>query len=158
MNIDSPVQLLTLMASTQTQVDKFSDDIIHTVRSGDIDPLKVLIQIKAMDKASKRIIDEIMPNILKEAEKYQEKNFDFYGNRIEKAEVGIVYDYSVCEDREYDRIEKDIEDLKGQLKRRETFLKGLSEATTVLDEETGEIVRIKPPLKKSSMGVKVFIQ
>jgi len=43
-------------------------------------------------------------------------------------------------------------------KERETFLRALKEPMEVLDNMTGEVIILRPPVKKSTEGVKVSIK
>lgn len=155
---ETPIQLLTLFASTSTQIDVFSDGVIESVRNGDIDPLKVLIQIRAMEKASDRILKEIKDNLLTEANKYAEQSFDYLGNNIQKGDVRTEYDYSVCGDPIYNFRKRILDESKQQLDDRAAFLKSLKEPITIVDEGSGEVVTVRPPLKKSTPGLKVSIK
>lgn len=154
----SPRELLTMMASTQTQIDIFSDGVIEAVQGGEINPLAVLIQLKAMEKAAERILKEIKPSLLKEAELYPEKEFHFNGNKITKAEHGTKYDYSSCGDPVYQQLFDNAFESNGKLKERETFLKALTKPTTIVDDESGEVITIKPPTKTSTSGLNVSIR
>lgn len=154
----SPTELLTLMASTSTQIDVFSDGVIESVQAGEINPLAVLIQLRAMQKASERILKEIAPNLLTEAAKHPENEFEFMGNKITKAEHGTKYDYSVCNDPVWNQRIKIANEAKEQLSERETFLKAVKAPFTLLDEGTGEVVTIHPPTKKSTSGLNVSIK
>jgi len=154
----SPRDLLTLMASTSTQIDVFSDGVIQSVKEGEINPLTVLIQLKAMEKATERILKEIKENLLTESDKYSEKEFDFMGNKITKAEHGTKYDYSVCGDPVYKRLSDVATQANEQLKERETFLKAVKQPFNFLDESTGEVFIISPPTKESTSGLNVSIK
>lgn len=154
----SPTELLTLMASTSTQIDVFSDGVIESVQAGEINPLTVLIQLKAMQKASERILKEIQPNLLKEADLYTENEFEFMGNKITKAEHGTKYDYSVCNDPEWFVLKAKETALKSSLTEREAFLKALRKPLETLDKESGEVVTLFPPSKKSTSGLNVSIK
>lgn len=147
-----------LNPSTQTSIDIFSDGVIESVRAGEINPLTVLIQLRAMQKASERILKEIQPNLMKEAELYPEKEFDFMGNSISKAEHGAKYNYSVCNDPVYNQRLRIVEEATEQLKERENFLKAVKAKFTLLDEGTGEVVEIHPPVKTSKAGLNVSIK
>lgn len=155
---ETPVQLLTLMANTSTQIDVFSDGVIQAVQGGEINPLTVLVQLRAMAKASERILKEIDANIMAEADKYSEKAFDFMGNTITKAEHGTKYDYSNCGDPIYNRLLRVATEASEQLKERETFLKAITKPFSFLDESTGEVFLISPPVKKSKSGLNVSIK
>lgn len=147
-----------LLPTTQTQIDVFSDQMIESVRQGETNPLEVLVILKAFEKATERILKEVRDNYVKEAANYPENSFEVYGAKIEKAEVGTKYDYSVCNDPVYQRLFDISFAANGQLKERENFLKSLKAPIKILDEETGELVEIKPPLKTSTTSLKVSIR
>lgn len=129
----SPRELLTLMASTSTQIDVFSDGLIESVQRGEINPLTVLIQLRAMEQASERILKEIKPNLLKEADQYPGKEFEFAGNKVTKAEHGVKYDYSNCGDPIYQKLFESSFEANGKLKERENFLKALKQPITIVE-------------------------
>lgn len=154
----NPRELLTLMASTATQIDVFSDGVIESVKGGEINPLTVLIQLRAMEQASKRILKEIAPELLNEADKYPGRDFEYAGNKVTKAEHGTKYDYSNTGDPVRQRLFMAAEEANYNLKERENFLKALTKPMTFVDEETGEAVTIKPPTKTSTSGLNVSIR
>ena len=154
----SPTELLTLMASTSTQIDVFSDGVIQDVQAGNINPLAVLIQLRAMERASERILKEIKDNLLREADKYPTNEFEYMGNKITKAEHGTKYDYSNCGDPVYEQRLKIAKEATEQLKERENFLKAVKAPFSLLDEGSGEVATITPPSKKSTSGLNVSIK
>jgi len=154
----TPIGAARLLPITQTQVDVFSDGVIESVKQGDANPLEVLTILKAFEKASERILKEIRDNFVTESEKYSERIFEFNGAKIEKAEVGTKYNYSICGDPIYNR-RLEVSNEAGKLvKEREEFLKALKEPMTFVDESTGEVVKIIPPLKTSTTSLKVSIR
>jgi hypothetical protein len=150
----NPVSLLRLGASTSLQIDVFSDGIIQAVKQGEISAIEVLVQLKAFDKASGRILKEIQEHFVREAEKYPENSFTFNGNKIEKTEVGVKYDYSVCQDTEWERAHADEETAASKRQEREKFLKALTKP--VVDPDTG--AHIYPPNKTGTTSLKVTIK
>lgn len=154
----TPTELLTLMASTSTQIDVFSDGVIESVKRGETNPLTVLIQLRAMEKASGRILKEIHDNLMTEAGKYPTNEFEFMGNKITKAEHGTKYDFSACGDTEWELYDAQRLSVANSLKEREVFLKALKTPIEVLDRHTGEVVTIHPPTKKSTSGLNVSIR
>lgn len=154
----TPVGLLKLGASTSVQVDVFSDGIIQAVKQGEISAMEVLIHLKAFEKASGRILKEIQESFVREAEKYPERSFSFHGNTIEKTEVGVKYDYSVCGDPEWERWSVDEQTAASRRQGREAFLKALKEPMEVLDKMTGEVITLRPPTKKGTTSLKVTIK
>jgi len=154
----SALSTMKLMATTQTQIDVFSDQLIQSVKEGEAYALEVLVMLRAFEKVSKRVLSEIEDNILKEAEQYPEKSFDYHGNKLEKSEAGVSYDYTVCGDPVHDQRESIMLAAKSQLDERKEFLKALKEPITILDEGTAEVITIRPPVKKSTSIVKVSIR
>lgn len=154
----SPRQLLTLFANTSTSIDFFSDGVIQAVQGGEINALTVLVQLRAMDKASERILKEIDQYIMNEADKYPGRSFEFMGNQITKAEHGTKYDYSVCADPVLNDLLAEQEKIAAKVKARQERLKSQTGPETIIDPNTGEVVTIYPPTKKSKSGLNVLIK
>lgn len=154
----SPSALLHLNPSSAQQIEFFASSIINEVKNGNESPLRVLIQLRAMEKASKQILDGIKDELITEGEKYPGKEFEMWGNKIEKTDVKTEYDYSVSGDTIWERLNTDSETAKSKLDDRQKFLRGLKEPMTVVDELTGEVVTIRPPQKKTTAGLKVYIR
>jgi hypothetical protein len=154
----SPRELLTMMASTSTQIDVFSDGVIQSVKEGEINPLTVLIQLRAMEQASQRILKEIHENIMSEANKYPGKSFEFMGNQVTKAEHGTKYDYSACNDPILADLLEDQQIIDAKVKDRQDRLKAQTTPETMINHKTGEVVTINPPVKKSKSGLNVSIK
>lgn len=150
--------VLELFSTSRTGIDVFSDQVIQAVQAGEVNPLKIRIWVKTMEEIIDRIKKETNEHQLKEAEKYPEKSFEYAGAKIEKSELGTKYDYTVCNDPVYTQLQKIVEEANRQVKERETFLKSLKEPLVTVDEGSGEVARILPPLKKSTTGLKVSIK
>lgn len=119
------------------------------------DPLKLRIYIKRMIEFLSVYDKEIDEAVREEAEKFGEKSFKLEGAKIELAEVGVKYDYSKSPLWiEYDKRHKEIEEIK---KDHEKFLKSLKEPMTMVDENTGETIKLYPPAKSSKSSVKVIL-
>ncbi len=155
---DHALGAMRMLATTQTQVDVFSDQIIESVKNGEANPLEVLIMFRAFEKVSKRVLSEIHDNVLTESEKHPEKTFDYHGNKLSKAEVGVQYDFTVCGDPLHDRLDAEFNTAKSNLDERKKFLKSLTKPLKVVDEESGEYIEIKPPFKTSTSTVTVSIK
>lgn len=153
----TPAGTLALMPSTAVEVAKFSKMLIQSVRSGDLNPLQLIVQLHALTKVYEEVREEIEDNVLKEAEKYPEKVIERYGARIEKSEVGVSYNYIKCGDPTFERLEVDFEVAKKRLDERKEFLRTLKEPTPIGDTLTGELVTITPPVKRSKAGFKIYL-
>jgi hypothetical protein len=149
---------IRLLANTQVQIDVMSDQLIESVRQGEVNPLEVLVTLKAFEKVADRVLKEIRDNFVTESNKYPERIFEFAGNKIEKAEVGTKYDYSICNDPIYNFRLDISKKANEQLKEREEFLKTLKNPMTVVDDDSGEITTITPPFKTYTTSLKVTIK
>lgn len=148
---------LRSLASTQTQVDVFSDQIIEAVKSGNADPLEVKIQLNAMKLASERIWEEIKGDALTAAERYG-KSFELYGNTLKIQEVGTKYDYAATGDPVWARLDAIANTAIESRKTREAFLRTINGIVRVVDEGTGEEVELRPAPKTSQTTVTVSIK
>ena len=154
---DTATSVLSLMPSTSSQVAKFSKQLIESVREGRTNPLELIVQLHALTKVYEEVREEIEDNILTEANKYPDKIIERYGARIEKAEVGVKYNYSSSRDSEWERLDAEIKSLELRKKERETFLKSLPEPLTTVNTDTGEVEEIRPPMKTSKTGVRIYL-
>jgi hypothetical protein len=146
--------VMKLLPDTKTGVEIFSRQLVSAVQNGEVNPLELKALFKIMEKVSEKVDDEIKDNLLREAGKYSEKKFQAFGFEIEKAEVGTKYDYLACGDPIYEQRHAILEAAKSQLKEREDFLKALRDPLTIVDDESGEVATVRPPVKKSTEGLK----
>ena len=94
MEASTPMGVLRMGATSQAQIDTFSDDLIRSVKDGEASALEVLVQLKAFEKVTERVIKEIKENCLRESELHPETTVNLYGADITKADTGTKYDYS----------------------------------------------------------------
>lgn len=154
---DNAMSALRLMPSKSAEVARFSKQVIEAVKTGNANPLEVLVMLRSLEAVSELVREEIKDNVLTEAGKYSEKVIEAFGARIEKSEVGIAYDYATSGDSEWEAMSSELRSLKARLSERETFLRALKEPMDRLHKETGEIETIKPPFKTSKSGVRVYL-
>lgn len=110
-------------------------------------PLAVAENIKVLEEIIKAIKEnnKYKDYCLEEITKYNGCYTSSRGARVEKMEAGGRYDYNSCGDPVYN-------ELCQKIKEREAFLKALPKDGQVITiEETGETVKIFPPLKTNSV-------
>lgn len=150
--------------------DYIAEKILQAVEEGEMDALKALSGLKAMEglisiltdknpktnrKADKAI--SFQSHISDAAGNYNEKKFSLYGATFTKTEVGTKYDYSLCNDTKLIELEKAAKDAADTLKKRQEFLKTVDpkDGLSILDESTGETYTVYPPSKSSTSTVSV---
>ena len=150
--------LFNSMDVTRQSIGETVAVILKAVDDGAVNPLEARIRLKAIEEVVSTASSSIAKYVRDEAEKHGTKSFDYMGAKVELAETGVNYNYDVCGDPEWEELQTSLKQLKADIKAREEFLKSLKKPITVANEETGEVITIKPPVKTSTSGVKISIK
>jgi len=86
-----------------------------------------------------------------EAEKWKGQTLN--GFKVDIREAGTRYDFSNCNDPEYDTHKLTEEEFKALRSGREKFLKSLTAPIQLIDNETGDVIQVNPPIKTSSTTI-----
>lgn len=150
--------VISLTPTTKEQAETFAQKLISEVEEGNVNPLQLQIQLTAMQKAMDSVKKKIADLVLTEAQKHGQKTFTIHSAQVEISELGTKYWFGDCNDPEWTKANE--EELKwgDKRKERELFLKALKHSTTLLDEESGEVIKIHPPVKSSTTGIKVTLK
>lgn len=144
------INKLNLMPSNKSEVSEFIFNIKDAILEGEVDPLDVARQMSAISALVKEFNadKEITYQIIKEAEKYEQKSFEAKNCKIQIKEVGVKFDFSKCGHSGWHETKQIIEDKSKKLKDIETTLKTIRESSPELvDTESGEMLR---PAARSS--------
>jgi hypothetical protein len=146
------ISTLTIMPTTKAEITNYVRNIKESVLSGDYDLLEFAKILKSLETivATLRKDTNIKDAIESDLDNYNEKTFDYLGCKFQKRETPS-YDFSACEDSEYDMLENESNRINIALKARKEFLKSLKDF--YVNQETGEVV--KPPIKtvKSNLAI-----
>lgn len=151
------VKLFETYPENKFQQQMLANEIILPVIEGDVNPIDVYVKAKAIQDALKIVTDDdrVKDLVICEVEKYG-NNTTYNSASLQVKEMGVKYDYSVCNDSIYNDLVDNIEKLKETLKQREKFLKSISsDGTLIVNEETGEVNKIYPPIKMAAQGISV---
>jgi hypothetical protein len=149
----NPLEVLNLIDAKSC--DRFAHDMAALVQQGHVDPIQVRVLISAWEKAFKSLKTAIEPEVAREAEKHG-KSFEFMGAKCEWVPTYTEYDYS--RDVTWENLKQAVEKATEKRKEREAFLKTVKEPFKQVDEETGEVMQIYPPVKKQTEGLKITIK
>jgi hypothetical protein len=154
----SAMGVMRQLSVSKPGIQIFSKQLIDAVLNGEVNALELKAFFKAMESIIETVNEATKESQLRESERYPEKLFTAFGCKIEKAEVGVKYDYSICGDPVYKQRLQILEEAQKQLDERAAFLKALKEPLTLVDDESGEVATVRPPLKKGTQGLKFSIQ
>lgn len=163
---------LSLFETTKEQRASFVTDLMDRLDSGNVSPLVIHLQLKAMqdiiscltetdEKKNKSFLPlakRYKALLLESAQKYGAKSFDFHNAKFEIKEVGTKYDYSQCNDNTLKDLETAYASLGESLKARQKFLQTVPVSGMTLVTEDGEAVTVYPPSKSSQTSVAVTLK
>jgi hypothetical protein len=143
---------------TKTKAAEFAAKLIQLNTDGHVDTLTALARLEFLSQ----IIDQVKTNYrnaaVDELELYgpeAKTGITRFGVTFKQKETAVKYDFSQTDI--WNGIEYEIERLKADQKAIETQLKGLTKPTKILDEETGEITVMNPPIKSSKTTVEITL-
>ena len=152
----SNIKLLDSCPVNKTGQTELANKLILPVLNGDINPIEAVAKAKSIIEALSTFIndDRIKDCTMSEIEK-NGKEISWNGAKFTIKEVGVKYDYTDCADPIYDDLVQQKQLLDKKIKVREGFLKSISERTTIVDDETGEVSTIIPPIRMASQGYSI---
>lgn len=148
---DNPMSTMTLFNADAKRLDSFVEYITNGIEAGMENPLEVLALSKKMEYVVKRINDRVKDAAKREAEKNGERPFEMYGCEVRQEATSTKYDFTACNDPQWNDAIKVVEE-------REAFLKALKAPQMIVVEETGEAVKVSPPRKIQTFGLKVTVK
>jgi len=154
-NVTIP-QIFISLTLSKRHIEAGAKQVIDIVNEGEICPLKVATALKAMEVTIKIIKDGIGEAVENEAEKEPEKTFERNGHSY-NVRNSSRYDYSDCNDPVIVRLNESEAEISEKRKDREVFLKALKSPMNVVDEGTGELVEVYPPVKYSKTIVAITL-
>ena len=135
-----------------------SSALIQPIIDGEIDPLRAVAKIRFLSDMLAAALkdDRVKYVVLNEIDKNGGKEVTAFGVKFSQKEMGVSYDYTVCQDPEYNRLATEMETLKAKMKEREKYLMGIpAEGIPMVDQETGDCYKVIRPLRRASLGYSV---
>lgn len=150
--------ILTFFEIDKESRKAFAESVILGLKEGNADPLKIHYQIKCIEDFVKTLTadPDYKDMLLDEASKYG-KTFEQYNARFEVKEMGVKYDYSVCNDPVYNKLKAQLTVLEDEIKAREKYLKAIPTqgVQTLLEDE---VLTLYPPAKSSTTSITVNLK
>jgi hypothetical protein len=146
----------TGIAPTQSEIRGLTEALTDAVLQGNSNPLSVYLIIKALRKSIEDAEKIIAPIAVDESFNYN-ANEKIVVNSCElrRMESGVRFDYSECGDPILAELYAQNAELKKKISDREELLKKIKENLVTIDVRTGEVIEIKPPVKRSTTTLHV---
>ena len=132
--------------------------IINKVAEGELNALEAKLYLKSAEAVISKAMEAIDYEARREAERHGEKTFKLKGVKVELATTGVKYDFTLCNDEELKKLEEDLAEAKKKVDARKKFLQGITGSLTFVDEATGEVRKLYPPVKSSNDGLKITFE
>jgi len=127
--------------------------LAEVVEQGIVSPLDAYTRLKAIEamvSEARKLIDASAKVELSKYDKQEKVVFNGY--ELTQRESGVSYDFSVCNDAEWNDLSKYHMFYTNQLKEREAFLKTIKHSQSLITID-GEMYTVHPPVKKSSTSI-----
>ena len=144
---------ITSVPSNKTEQKAMAQRFIERVTDGDVDPIAAIVQMKSLSETITTFLkdESVKDVVIKECGKYGKGEYaSFKGAEVSVKEGGVKYDYSVCHDPQWDYLNEQMQQLKAQMKERETYLHAITKPIPSIDDETGEVFTLYPAAKSST--------
>jgi len=155
---DSPSSVMQLFDADKSSLVNFAATVINSVHDGNEDALKVQVLLKKQEFVLEKIKEGIKENVKTAASKYGEKPFIYANAECHLTPTSTTYDFEACGDPELVRLLLEFEKIKFKLDQRKEWLKTMPNPETILNEITGETYTVYPPVRRSSLGLKVSLK
>lgn len=145
----------SLLSLNKSDLKSLAKKAIVSVNEGWLDPLTALVTVKKHQEVLSAMEEELKPLA---NDRTVPKGYSEYGVEVGQSMVGVKYDFASTNDAVWEELNKEMLELKEKIKARETFLKALTKDLTEVDDETGEIRTIHPPVKSGALGLVLKIK
>ena len=142
---------------TKTQLNIISEDVVERITEDNrqIEAMEVFSKMEYLIKEIKGN-DNFLETLRDEIAKSGKSVTTSSGTKIELAEVGVSYDFSLTGDPMLLKMENELLILENNIKARKDFLKSIPEQgmEIVMGDE---VIKVYPPSRKSKSSVKTTI-
>jgi len=157
--METALSTLSILPSNKEQVKVFSHKLKNEILANDKDPLKILVQLKMIEKIIADILkdDDIDSHFLKEFLLYEkEKEIEVNGAKLRQQETGVKYDYAGSGDLKWMELQEKIEKLLAEKKEREKFLQNIPmDNNGIVDPDSGVFIIRASKTSKTKVVVKL---
>lgn len=145
-------ELDNLMTTNKAYRTALAQSVVQDVNEGIIDATEVLIYACKGEEFFKSVVDNVRPIVA--GKQIQKGGIKLYDSEIVEKKNPDKYDFTICQDTQWNEFNALLNDVKARMKARETFLKTLTEPMATMD---GEIIN-PPAITFGALNVSVTLK
>lgn len=139
------MELKSLIQADKAQIEDISKAIVQRVADGDLDPFKAYCHVKKIKDLADSVEKNLRPHI--NSKGIQKGGLTMFNIEFTGKSNPATWDYSGCNDPEYDKLLSELEAVEGKIKKREKVLQNMDKPEEKVDTETGETYTVYPAVK-----------
>jgi len=156
--METALSTISVLPCNKEQVKIFSRKLKDEILANTTDPLKILVQLKFIEKTIADILkdEELDYYFLKEFMLYdKDEKVIVNGAELRQSETGVKYLYEDSGDPVWFDLDKKLKELTEKKKEREKFLQAIPYDQGVVDPGTGVFITRPPKTSKTKVIVKL---
>ena len=146
------IEIKDMLASNKAFRTTLAQSVVQDITEGNLDATQALIYACKAEEFFKSVIDNVRPIVA--SKQIQKGGLKLYDTEIVEKKNTYKYDFTVCEDAQWNEFNALLNDVKAKMKARETFLKTLTEPMATMD---GEIIN-PPAITYGAMNIAVTLK
>jgi len=141
----------------KTNVEQFANQILFEFKTGNKNSFDYLSELEFIAQAIEIAKSQMRESLIDELSKYPDAKQGIIRNGVQfkLKESGVRYDFSNTE--KWQVLKSECDQMQSNLKQIETELKSLKSSRTMVDETTGEVFQIHPPIKSSKTTIEITL-
>ena len=147
------INQLPLLNVTKADMRNVIDVIIAKVNDGESDPLHTFLMAKKGEELFKQLVKASKTIAEDHTTLSKNETYTTFGCEVREQATGVKYDFTNCDDGEWNDLQSKIDSLTEQRKEREKFLKSITKP--IFDEDG---IQINPPIKTGALSLVVTIK
>lgn len=136
-------EVKSLLHADKATITDLSKHLVDRVATGEVDAYKAYVHVKKINELSGSLEKNLRQYV--NSKGIPKTGLTMYNVAFASKSDADTYDFTVCEDKEWNSMQAKLKTLKEDIKNRETFLKTLKKPKAEIDEDSGEIYTINPP-------------
>ena len=140
----------SVLSFKQSDFGVLATHYFEAIENGEQDEIDLYIAFKKLEK----FVETILPLIKDKVDETKLVNsYTKHNVSLKTQNTRSFYDFNNCNDGIHEILSMEHNEAKEALKEREEYLKTITKKTEIIDQETGEVTTILPPIKRQGQTI-----